>query len=279
MFTSCQASEGKSFVTMNVMRTLARLGKRVVLVDADLRRSVIVSKYGLQFSGQARPMGLSHLLAGKANVEDVVYETNIPGAYIVPTGREISNSLPLLVVSALQEAARPPYANGRLRAGRCPPAGRFDRRGGDRQELRWLSGGGQLQRGAPSGAGRGQAPARTDGLPHPRARFSTASSRTITSTANTTTNHIINPTMPTTTTPRPTAAPSRGKRMGLESGSERPTGCGSPGNVACGRIGRSPMSMALYLLCMWMYSAFFLSWMLKSRCRCARSGKRSKNNR
>ena len=52
--------------------------------------------------------------------------------------------------------------------------------------------------------------------------------------------------------------------MGLESGSERPTGCGSPGNVACGRIGRSPMSMALYLLCMWMYSAFFLSWMLKS---------------
>lgn len=97
MFTSCQASEGKSFVTMNVMRTLARLGKRVVLVDADLRRSVIVSKYGLQFSGQTRPMGLSHLLAGKANVEDVVYETNIPGAYIVPIGREISNSLPLLV--------------------------------------------------------------------------------------------------------------------------------------------------------------------------------------
>ena len=77
MFTSCQASEGKSFVTMNVMRTLARLGKRVVLVDADLRRSVIVSKYGLQFSGQARPMGLSHLLAGKANVEDVVYELSI----------------------------------------------------------------------------------------------------------------------------------------------------------------------------------------------------------
>ena len=97
MMTSCHASEGKSFITMNMLRTFAKLGKRVVLVDADLRRSVIVSKYGLQFSGQARPMGLSHLLAGKANVEDVVYETNIPGAYIVPIGREISNSLPLLV--------------------------------------------------------------------------------------------------------------------------------------------------------------------------------------
>lgn len=95
MVTSCQASEGKSFVTMNIMRTMARLGKKVVLVDADLRRSVIVSRYGLQFSGETR--GLSHLLAGKANIEDVLYETNIPGAYFVPIGREISNSLPLLV--------------------------------------------------------------------------------------------------------------------------------------------------------------------------------------
>ena len=42
MMTSCHASEGKSFITMNMMRTFARLGKRVVLVDADLRRSMIL---------------------------------------------------------------------------------------------------------------------------------------------------------------------------------------------------------------------------------------------
>lgn len=97
MVTSCHASEGKSFVTMNIMRTMARLGKKVVLVDADLRRSVLGQKYGMQFTGSGRPLGLSHLLAGKANIEDVLYETNIPGAYFVPIGREISNSLALLV--------------------------------------------------------------------------------------------------------------------------------------------------------------------------------------
>ena len=35
MLTSCHASEGKSFVSMNVMRTLAKLGRTVALVDAD----------------------------------------------------------------------------------------------------------------------------------------------------------------------------------------------------------------------------------------------------
>ena len=43
MVTSAQAHEGKSFITMNIMRTFAKLGHRVVLVDAVLRRSQIMS--------------------------------------------------------------------------------------------------------------------------------------------------------------------------------------------------------------------------------------------
>ena len=45
MLTSCHASEGKSHLSMNIMRTMARLGKSVVLVDADLRRSMIDSRF------------------------------------------------------------------------------------------------------------------------------------------------------------------------------------------------------------------------------------------
>ncbi len=96
MLTSCHASEGKSFLSMNVMRTLAKLGKSVVLVDADLRRSSIVQKYGIQFDSGEQTLGLSHFLAGMADEADVIYETNIPGAYMVPVGRNVSNSLPLL---------------------------------------------------------------------------------------------------------------------------------------------------------------------------------------
>ena len=35
MLTSCHASEGKSYLSMNIMRTYAKLGKSVVLVDGD----------------------------------------------------------------------------------------------------------------------------------------------------------------------------------------------------------------------------------------------------
>ena len=97
MFTSCHASEGKSFLAMNVMRTMARLGKSVVLVDADLRRSAMTTQYGLQADDEKDMKGLCHLLAGMATEEEVLYSTNIDGAYIVPVGREVSNPLPLLV--------------------------------------------------------------------------------------------------------------------------------------------------------------------------------------
>jgi len=96
MLTSCHASEGKSYLSMNIMRTLAKLGRSVVLVDADLRRSMIVQKYGIQFENEDQTVGLSHLLAGMVDEASVIYETNIPGAYMVPVGRKVSNSLSLL---------------------------------------------------------------------------------------------------------------------------------------------------------------------------------------
>ncbi len=96
MLTSCHASEGKSYLSMNIMRTMAKLGKSVVLVDADLRRSMIVQKYGIQFNAEEQADGLSHFLAGMADESSVIYETDITGAYMVPVGRKVSNSLPLL---------------------------------------------------------------------------------------------------------------------------------------------------------------------------------------
>ena len=96
MITSCHAAEGKSFLSMNIMRTMAKFGKRVALVDADLRRSTITAKYSLQYSGEDQKRGLAHLLVGMAGEDEVIYQTNIEGAYMVPVGREVSNPLPLL---------------------------------------------------------------------------------------------------------------------------------------------------------------------------------------
>ncbi len=97
VITSCHAGEGKSYLAINIMRMMAKLGKSVVLVDADLRRSTFSSKFDFQFLNPECTWGLAHFLAGKIkNKEDAVYQTDIPGAYIVPAGREVSNPLPLL---------------------------------------------------------------------------------------------------------------------------------------------------------------------------------------
>lgn len=96
MITSSHASEGKSFLTMNIMRTMAKYGKSVVLVDADLRRSYISSQYKLRFEDEEEKQGLAHLLAGMTDESSVIYRTNIDGACLVPVGREVSNPMPLL---------------------------------------------------------------------------------------------------------------------------------------------------------------------------------------
>lgn len=102
MITSSQASEGKSFISMNLLRKMAERGKRVVLVDADLRRSVIMRTYGGQFEPGSKRYGLSHYLAGIAEKEEIVYQTNLPNAAIVPVGKELLNPIPLLLTGRFQ---------------------------------------------------------------------------------------------------------------------------------------------------------------------------------
>lgn len=96
MVTSRYALEGKSYISMNLMRTMATLKKRVVLVDADLRRSGIIGQFKLRYPAGSKPQGLADYLAGLCELEDVLYATNIDGAYLIPAGREVSSSLQLI---------------------------------------------------------------------------------------------------------------------------------------------------------------------------------------
>ena len=102
MMTSTQAHEGKSFLTMNLLRGMAELGRKTVLVDCDLRKSQIVAKYGLRVS-KGVGYGTAHYLAGMCTLEEALYETNLPGAHMIPVGREVSNSLALLSTPRLGE--------------------------------------------------------------------------------------------------------------------------------------------------------------------------------
>ena len=192
---------------MNMMRTFARLGKRVVLVDADLRRSMILPQYGGRLQKDAQ-FGLTHYLAGMCSAEEVLCQTNIPGAYMVPVGREVNSSLSLLTTGKARQAARVVGHAVRLRAGGRSARGHDYRRGGDRQVLRWRALRHQLQRHQPPRDCRRQRPRSSARVATYSAPCSTMSALTPTPAKSTTTSRItIRTTNPITISGRPKAAP------------------------------------------------------------------------
>ncbi len=99
--TSCNEGEGKSFVTMQIARNLSKRGRRVVVVDGDMRRSFLIKRYGIETSGEWS--GLAHYLAGYSLLDDILYATNLEGMCFVPAGRDVSNPIPLLVTQYFTE--------------------------------------------------------------------------------------------------------------------------------------------------------------------------------
>ena len=94
-FTSCTPDEGKSSTVMELGRAMAEDGKRVLLVDADLRKSILVGRHHAN-SKSGSIKGLSHYLSGQAKLADVLYETNIENLDIVFAGRTTPNPTELL---------------------------------------------------------------------------------------------------------------------------------------------------------------------------------------
>ncbi|MBQ6398619.1 MAG: CpsD/CapB family tyrosine-protein kinase [Clostridia bacterium] len=92
--TSCEPNDGKSFVSIQTVVNMARRGKRVLLMDADLRLSVLNAHYDIQLSGPG--FGLAHLLSGQCTVDDVLYETNIQNVYYIPIGTDVQAPLSLI---------------------------------------------------------------------------------------------------------------------------------------------------------------------------------------
>lgn len=102
LFTSRYEQEGKSSIAMNVMRTLAGYGKKVLLVDADLRCSTLARRYRFNFV-QGEALGLAQYLAGMCSLDEALYQTNLPGAFILPAGRDVLNSMQLLATGRFGE--------------------------------------------------------------------------------------------------------------------------------------------------------------------------------
>ncbi len=108
--TSCTENEGKSTTALNLAFSFTEDGKKVLLIDADLRKSVFIGANKLRADGQI--MGLSHYLSGQCLLEDVVYQTDVKGLDLVVAGPTAPNPTELLGgerFEALIEKAREGY--------------------------------------------------------------------------------------------------------------------------------------------------------------------------
>ena len=90
--TSCTPVEGKTTTSLNLAKSLADSGKRVLFIDADMRKSVLISRCRVQ--GAVR--GLSHYLSGQAAFGDVVCSTNVSNMHIIFAGKVPPNPSELL---------------------------------------------------------------------------------------------------------------------------------------------------------------------------------------
>lgn len=81
LFTSAEAKEGKSTIALSVARQQALSGRRVVLVEVDFIRPCIADMAGVSLGP-----GLKELLAGSADVADVIQSDTSAGAHIIVAG-------------------------------------------------------------------------------------------------------------------------------------------------------------------------------------------------
>ena len=91
--TSSVPNEGKSEVSFHLAASFAEDGKKVLYIDADIRKSVTLARYGVD----KETKGLSHYLTGQTKeLEAVIYESDIPNLSVIFTGAKAPNPAELL---------------------------------------------------------------------------------------------------------------------------------------------------------------------------------------
>lgn len=90
--TSCYPNEGKSDIAFQLAKEIGNMNKKVLFVDADIRKSSMVSRYQVK----QKVTGLSQYLSGQAGRNEIFYNTNFPNLDIIFAGPLAPNPSELL---------------------------------------------------------------------------------------------------------------------------------------------------------------------------------------
>lgn len=102
MVISTTPNEGKSFITMQLFRQMAKSGSKSLLIDCDLRKSMMVEKYDMELTAMImnrKPTkGTSFCLAdSNVPIDDCIYSIkDMPNGYIMPNIDNVVNPSMLL---------------------------------------------------------------------------------------------------------------------------------------------------------------------------------------
>ncbi|WP_339612342.1 polysaccharide biosynthesis tyrosine autokinase [uncultured Pseudoalteromonas sp.] len=85
---------GKSFISVNLATVLAQSGKKVLIIDADMRKGYLQTQFGMQWDD-----GLSDYLSGRLNLEQVTKHSQVQDLDVITRGQIPPNPSELLMHS------------------------------------------------------------------------------------------------------------------------------------------------------------------------------------
>ena len=89
-------NEGKSFVALQLWHQMAESGTPSILLDADLRKSVMADKYQIHQIDEKPIKGTSYVLANDISMEEAILHTSLEGGDILPNVDNVVNPSMLL---------------------------------------------------------------------------------------------------------------------------------------------------------------------------------------
>ena len=96
LFTSAVPNEGKSTVVMDLARSFEESGKKVLVIDTDMRKSVLIGRLKAKNMNGKEIYGLSHYLSGQKAIDDIVYATTLQHLFVVFAGPSVPNPTEIL---------------------------------------------------------------------------------------------------------------------------------------------------------------------------------------